>query len=93
MQISIRFQPWPNVAQLVGASSCYQKDVGSVPGQGTYLGCRFNSWSGCVRSPVLVDIGGNQLMIPLMSMFLFLPASLFKSNEKMSLGEDNKTKN
>ena len=27
----------------------YQKSVGSVPGQGTYLGCRFNPWSQRVR--------------------------------------------
>ena len=33
------------VAQLVGASFCNPKVVGSVAGQGTYLGCRFDPWS------------------------------------------------
>ena len=35
-----------SVAQLVGALSCNQKVVGSIPGQGTYLGCGFNPQPG-----------------------------------------------
>ena len=30
------------MAQLVGALSCAPEILGSIPGQGTYLGCRFN---------------------------------------------------
>ena len=37
------------VAQLVGALSRAPKRVaGLIPGQGTYLGCKFNPQSGCV---------------------------------------------
>ena len=48
--------PWP--AWL----SCLErwpltKSWGSIPGQGTYLGCGFDAWSRCVR------IEGNQLML------------------------------
>ena len=35
--------PLASVAQLIGASSHKQKVAGSIPGQGTYLGCRFDS--------------------------------------------------
>ena len=53
---------WP-VAQLVGTSSCNQKVVGLIPGQGTCLGCGsvplFLAW-----------MGGNRLM------FLSLSSSL-----------------
>ena len=31
-----------HVAQLVGTSSVHQKVAGSIPSQGTHLGCRFN---------------------------------------------------
>ena len=31
-----------SVVHLVGASSCKPKVVGSIPGQGTYLGCGFD---------------------------------------------------
>ena len=36
------------VAQLVGASSVYQKVAGLIPGQDTSLGCRFNPRPGPV---------------------------------------------
>ena len=36
------------VAQLVGALSRSRKVAGSIPGQGTYLGCGFHPQSGCV---------------------------------------------
>ena len=35
-----------SVVQLVGTLSHNQKVAGLIPGQGTCLGCRFNSWSG-----------------------------------------------
>ena len=34
------------VAQWVGVSSGNQMVVGSIPGQGTYLGCGFDACSG-----------------------------------------------
>ena len=61
-----------SVAQLVGSSSDYWNFVGSIPGQGTYR-CR-------QLDPVLLCTGGNQ------SMFLSLPFSLSKGNEKNVLG-------
>ena len=36
-------QALAGVAQLVGASSCIGNVAGLIPGQGTYLGCRFDS--------------------------------------------------
>ena len=63
------------VAQLVGLSSRNQKVAGSIPGQGAYLGSRFNSQT---------RMRGSQLM------FSSLPPSFSKSKEKMSLGEDKK---
>ena len=37
-----------SVAPLVGHSPVKQKVTSSIPGQGTYLGCRFGSWLGCM---------------------------------------------
>ena len=45
MGIKVVGTPWP-VAQLVGASSVYQKDLGSIFSQDTYLGVQFNHHSG-----------------------------------------------
>ena len=52
-----------SVAQLVGACPVDRKVVGSIPNQGTYPGCGFDPWSGCVGE-------GNQ------SMFLSFPPFL-----------------
>ena len=38
-------QALASVVQLVGASSCNQKVAGSIPSQGTCLGCKFNPQS------------------------------------------------
>ena len=35
-----------SVAQLIGVLPCNQKVVGSIPSEGTCLGCRFGAWSG-----------------------------------------------
>ena len=40
------------VAQLVGLPSAKQKVTGSIPGQGTRLGCRFGLLEGCTWSDV-----------------------------------------
>ena len=40
---------YASVVHLVGASSCKPKVVGSIPGQGTYLGCGFDPWSRCIQ--------------------------------------------
>ena len=72
--------------RLVGVSSCNRKVAGLIPSQGTYPGCGFGHWSGRLRLLVRAHVGGNQ------SMFLSLPSSLSKGNEKMSLDEDKKKK-
>ena len=41
------------MAQLVGASSHTQKFAGSIPGQDTYLGCRFDPWWGAYRRQLI----------------------------------------
>ena len=82
-----------SVAQLVEASSRSQK------------GCRFNSWSGhIIGARIIPSLGAcNPLSRHLQKatcwcfsfalMFLSLPSSLSKSNEKkMSSGEDKKCK-
>ena len=51
------------VAQLVGVLSCNQKVAGSIPGQGTCLGCRFSPRSECVQSLVWAHMRGNQSML------------------------------
>ena len=33
----------------VGAGGSAKKAEGLIPGQGTYLGCRFDPWSGSIR--------------------------------------------
>ena len=38
----------PGLAQLVEALFCKLKAPGSIPGQGTCLGCTFSPQSGCV---------------------------------------------
>ena len=45
------------VAQLVGLPSAKQKVTGSIPGQGTRLGCRFGPQLGvCKRQPIDVSL-------------------------------------
>ena len=46
-QEKLRGPGW--VAQLVGACPIHWKVASSIPSQGTYLGCRFNPWSGCIE--------------------------------------------
>ena len=75
-----------SVAQLVGALSCGGKVVGSVPSQGTSLGCKFDSQSGRMQE-------ATSRCFSLMSMF-FLPSSLplplaqKAMKRKMSSSED-----
>ena len=68
------------MAQLVGVSSTHQKVVGSIPGQGTCLGCELNTWSGLMQEAT------NRCCSFSLS---FPPSSLSKINN-MSLGEDLK---
>ena len=76
------------MAQLVGTSSCGRKVVGSIPGCGTCLGCRFNPQSWCICPPCM---GGNQSLSGIDVSFS-LPSSfscsLSRSNEKMSLSKE-----
>ena len=58
------------VAQLGGVSSCTQKVVGSIPSQGTYLGCQFY-----LSFPIRACMGGNQ------SQYLSLSLSLSQINK------------
>ena len=75
------------VAQVVGVSSPNQKAVGSIPGQGIYVGCGFgpglgayDPQCGCLRCLVQVHMEGFSLA----PMFLSLLSSLQKrkSNRK-----------
>ena len=70
------------MAQLVGASSSDQKVIGSIPSQGTHLGCGFGTQSRHTQYPlrahtILVGghMGGNQLML-LSHINVSLPPSL-----------------
>ena len=38
-----------SVAQLIGHHLTKQKVAGSIPGQGTCLGCEFSPQSGCIQ--------------------------------------------
>ena len=67
------------VVQLVGASSHNQKVEGLIPGQGIYLDC-------LLLSLIQVGTGATHLCFSMASVFLFLPSSLSKSNEKNVLG-------
>ena len=70
------------MAQLVRASSCTPEKVeGSIPGQGTYLGCSFDPQLGLEQE-------ATDPCFSLTSMFLSLPSSLSKTNEDIFLGED-----
>ena len=42
----------PGVAQWAGCHPGNQKVAGSIPGQGTCLGCGFCPWSGCVQEAI-----------------------------------------
>ena len=63
------------MVQLVGVSSLHQKAAGSIPGQGTYLGCRFDPRWRCVQE-------ATDQCFSLISMFLSLLSfpSLKKKN-------------
>ena len=79
------------VAQLVGVSSGNQKVSGSVPGQGTYLGCRYHPPSKCVQSLVQACKEATNWCFSLALMFIYLLSSLSKAmKEKMSSSEDKK---
>ena len=70
------------VAHLVGVSSHNQRVVGSIPGQGTYLGFGFSPWSWSVQE-------ATNWCSCLSLKFLSLPSSLSKrAMKKMSSGED-----
>ena len=51
------------VVQLVIVLSHSQKVMGSIPGQSTYLDCRFDPRSRHVGFPEQTHMGGNQLML------------------------------
>ena len=68
-----------SVAQLVGALSCNQRVVGSIPGQCTCLGFGFNPWSEHRREAA-------DRSFSLTSMFLSLPSFFLKTNEKNVIG-------
>ena len=64
------------VTQLVAVSSCNQRVVDSIPGQGTYQGCEFDPWSGCIWE-------ASNLCFSLTPMILSLSLPLFlKTMEK-----------
>ena len=71
------------VAQLVRVLSVGQKVRGLIPSQGTCLGCKFDSWLGCIRGGSL-SMFFSSIKVSL-SFSLF--SSFFKNNEKMSSGE------
>ena len=54
------------------------KISGPIPSQGTYLGCGFDPWPGCIQKAI------ERCFSPC------LPFSLSKSNAKLCSGEDNK---
>ena len=66
------------VAALVEASSRNQKVAGSMPSQGTYLGCWVDPWSGRVQEATDWCF----------SLTLTLPSSLFKKSINISSDED-----
>ena len=87
-----------SVAQWVGHRPTKQGVAGSIPGEGTCLGCRFSPWLGrflahTKRQPIDVSLS-SQCFSPSLSPFLPLPLSplsfhlSLKSNEKMSLGKE-----
>ena len=46
-----------DVAELVGHHSAWRNAAGSIPGQGTCLGCKFSSDPGaCKRQPIDVSL-------------------------------------
>ena len=52
------------MVQLVGASTCNQKVAGSIPGQGTCLGCSSIPWPGSINPwSGHIQAGGNQSML------------------------------
>ena len=58
--------------------------MGSIPGQGTCLGCRFGSQSGCIEA-------ATDQCFSLTSIFLSL-SSLSLKSVSMSLGEEKENK-
>ena len=48
----LRISALTGVAQLVGPCPTQQKVGGSIPDQGTYLGCGVGPWSGLVREAI-----------------------------------------
>ena len=81
------------VAQLVGALSHNQNVAGSKPGQGTYPGCELIPHPGaCNSRPGHIQEAPNQCF-SLAPMFLPLPSSLSKSNEKKCIQVRVKKKN
>ena len=62
--------PWPVWLHWLEDHLIHQNVGGSIPGQGTYLGCRFYPWSG-------VCMEGNQPILLSLSPFLSLSPSTF----------------
>ena len=49
--------PWPLWLSWLECCPMQQKVVGSIPGEGTYLGCGFDPQSGCgQRQPIDVSL-------------------------------------
>ena len=66
------------------------KVTGSIPGQGTYLGCKFDPQSGCIWEATNRYFS---LTLMFLSLSLSLPSSFSKINKDISLGKDSKKKN
>ena len=64
--------------------------MGSISGQGTYLGFRFYPWFWVSPMPGSGMYRRQLMDVSLTLMFLSLPSFLSKSNEKMASGEDKK---
>ena len=76
------------MAQLVGVPFCAWKVVGSIPSQGTFLGCRFGpSDLMCQRQPINISVS-HRCLYP--SISPSLPPSL--KSMSMSLGEEKNKK-
>ena len=79
IKIEITFLALAYVAQLVGALSRNQRVAGLIPGPGTYLGCRSDPQSRCVREATNQYFSPTSMFLSLLSS---LPSSLSKSIEK-----------
>ena len=80
MDLKITQQALAGVAQLVGVLSHKRRVAGSIPGQGTYLGCESSPWFGHGQSPIPAHMGSNRLMLLNHTdvLFLFLSQKQWK---------------